>query len=128
MDATTHTRPRRDSGRLEGRRNRYQLRNATARELEGLSHPIGAASPVEAGYSGRTNRRRAELYRLAEFYVWSARRFRDMPLGGHPLNGRPWSEQDHTNRSLGAELEHAQLLAAARVCYARARAIPNPLP
>lgn len=68
------------------------------------------------------NRERAELYGLAEYYAWAARKGYSA-IGNDPRTGRPWQEWRQLSRALGV----AQNTAAAKVCYAAARRFPNPL-
>jgi hypothetical protein len=72
---------------------------------------------------GHANRKRAELYALAEFYIWCARRGH-RPVGNDPRTGQPWPFTDGLARRIG----RAENLAAAKVCYETARQLPCPLP
>lgn len=73
------------------------------------------------GGCGFSNRDRAGVYGLAEYYAWSARRM-PAPCGNDPRTGRPWPPWNQLGRAIGA----AQDVAAARVAYAAARTYPNP--
>jgi len=71
-----------------------------------------------------TNQRRAELFFLAEYYGWAARKA-STPTGNNPLTGQPWPKYEKWVR----DIDRAQSIAAAKVVYAMARAYgPVPLP
>lgn len=74
--------------------------------------------------NGWRNRLRAEMYFLAEFYLWEARRGFAMP-GNHPTRGynlsRSWDPLERT----AARAAH---LAMAKVYFAAARKYASPLP
>lgn len=113
---------------------RLELERMPARQLwhefrrsEGpaeLVDAIAAEFSTRRRGAGSMNRDRATMYARAEFYAWHARR--GFPaIGNDPATGRPWDKMPGT---LGRELGRAEGIAAARVCYRRARAFPCPLP
>jgi hypothetical protein len=85
----------------------------------------GALLQGRPGSYGIRNRRRSELYFLAEFYAWSARRA-SAPCGNNPLNGLAWPKAGPDGQ-LARALAKAESIALARVCFKLARAMPNPL-
>lgn len=84
-----------------------------------LDAALAAARRPRSTWHTRLVRR--EMYQRADYYAWAARK--GFPDGGNdPLTGRPYSS--HLSRVLG----RAENAAAARACYALARAYPSPLP
>lgn len=77
-----------------------------------------------SGTHGFRNRTRAELYSLAEYYSWEARKGVTSPCGNDPRNGRPWRRFD----PLALAIARAENRAASRVVFELAGAYPNPLP
>lgn len=115
------------------RTNTVALRALTARSLIELIRAGGPSEMIDAARdelatrrrgAGWLNHERNAMYARAEYYAWAARR--NFPaVANDPIGGRPW---DKTPGPLAREIGRAENLAAARVCYRRARAYPCPLP
>lgn len=87
-----------------------------------IGDAIRAELATRRAGAGSVNRARAEMYARAEFYAWHARRgFAE--IGNDPIGGRPW---DRVPGTLPRELGRATGIAAARVCYRRARGFQSP--
>lgn len=102
------------------RRNHHMYTSTPARDLHAFTMRAGA------GRFGCHNRQRAQLYAMADYYAWSARkRFKDdgalrLLHSAEATQGR----KDEIARRITREADAA----AARVCYRAARELRNPLP